>query len=119
MRQVITPRAARMSVATGQRSLGDPGQIFPLAPPLLSGCRLTSDAQMQLPLDIDDDYARIDVSLFDQTPHWHRAMGAAAPCRGGAHFHRAEGGHGRRNGARQSHEGVIDHLLPVYRREAI
>ena len=35
-----------MSVATGQRSLGDPGQIFPLAPPLLSGCLLTNDAQI-------------------------------------------------------------------------
>jgi threonine synthase len=60
--------AAGTSAATGQRSLGDPSLLFPLKPPLLRGCPRTSTPDMQYPLEIDFDYAKIPKSLMDQPP---------------------------------------------------
>ncbi len=56
------------SCAIGQRSFGDPSQLFPLQPVLLTGCPVTSSDAMQYPLEIDYDYDRIDRRLFDQAP---------------------------------------------------
>jgi threonine synthase len=56
------------SLAIGQRSLGDPGQSFPLAPPLTEGCPVTSSTEIQYPLEVDYDYARVPLALFDQFP---------------------------------------------------
>ncbi|MGB6534748.1 MAG: pyridoxal-phosphate dependent enzyme [Xanthobacteraceae bacterium] len=60
--------AAEVSAAIGQRSLGDPSLLFPLTPPLLHGCPRTSTPDMQYPLEIDFDYAKIPKSLMDQPP---------------------------------------------------
>ncbi|HEX4813412.1 MAG TPA: pyridoxal-phosphate dependent enzyme [Nonomuraea sp.] len=56
------------SLATGQRSLGDPTTAFPLFPPLTRGCPKTSTDQLAYPLDVVYDYARADPRLFDQEP---------------------------------------------------
>src|SRR5262249_36072840 len=56
------------SAAIGQRSLGDPSIVFPLYPPLITGCPRTSTAEMQYPLEIDYDYSKISKSLFAQAP---------------------------------------------------
>lgn len=56
------------STATGQRSLGDPSLLFPLYPPLLNGCPETTGAEMQYPLEIDYDYAKVSKDLFRQPP---------------------------------------------------
>ncbi len=56
------------SAAIGQRSLGDPSLLFPLAPPLLRGCSRTSTPDMQYPLEIDFDYEKISRDIFRQPP---------------------------------------------------
>jgi threonine synthase len=56
------------SAATGQRSLGDPDLLFPLYPPLLRGCPRTSTADMQYPLEIDYDYAKVTADLLRRPP---------------------------------------------------
>ncbi len=56
------------SAAIGQRSLGDPSLLFPLAPPLLRGCPRTSTPDMQYPLEIDFDYEKISSDIFRQPP---------------------------------------------------
>jgi threonine synthase len=60
--------AESRSLALGQRSLGDPGQRFPLLPAITTGCPVTSTAELQYPLDIDYDYAQAQLGLFDQSP---------------------------------------------------
>ncbi len=60
--------AANKSAAIGQRSLGDPTLTFPLYPPLLRGCPRTSTADMQYPLEIDFDYAKVSLDIFRQPP---------------------------------------------------
>jgi threonine synthase len=60
--------AANGSAATGQRSLGDPSRLFPLYPPLLRGCPSSSGPDMQFPLEIDFDYAKISKDIFQQAP---------------------------------------------------
>ncbi len=60
--------AANESEAIGQRSLGDPSLLFPLYPPLLTGCPRTSSAEMQYPLEIAFDYSKISMKLFRQAP---------------------------------------------------
>ncbi|HEY7242927.1 MAG TPA: pyridoxal-phosphate dependent enzyme [Xanthobacteraceae bacterium] len=60
--------ASSGSAAIGQRSLGDPTLLFPLDPPLLHGCPRTSTPDMQYPLEIDFDYARISKDIFRQPP---------------------------------------------------
>jgi threonine synthase len=56
------------SAAIGQRSLGDPSLLFPLYPPLLTGCPGTSGEDMQYPLEIAYDYSRISENTFRQPP---------------------------------------------------
>ena len=56
------------SLAIGQRSLGDGTTLYPLSPVLTAGCPATSGPEMQYPLEIAFDYARLDRSLFDQPP---------------------------------------------------
>jgi len=56
------------SLATGQRSLGDPNRVYPLWPPLLEGCRETSNDQVQYPLEITYEYSQCDPALFEQPP---------------------------------------------------
>lgn len=60
--------AASASAAIGQRSLGDPTRLFPLFPPLLEGCPASSTSEMQYPLEIDYDYARVSSDLLRQPP---------------------------------------------------
>lgn len=45
-----------ISLAIGQRSLGDTRIRFPLWPPLTSGCPATSSAEIAYPVDVDYDY---------------------------------------------------------------
>jgi threonine synthase len=59
---------ANASAATAQRSLGDPGLVFPLYPPLVRGCPRTSGTDMQYPLEIDFDYSKVARHLFRQPP---------------------------------------------------
>ena len=56
------------SAAIGQRSLGDPTRLYPLYPPLLEGCPASSTAEMQYPLEIDYDYAKVPAAIFRQPP---------------------------------------------------
>jgi threonine synthase len=67
-RQGIVVMAPNESAAIGQRSLGDPSLMFPLSPPLLRGCPRTSTADMQYPLEIDFDYAKVSTDIFRQPP---------------------------------------------------
>ncbi|WP_049565553.1 threonine synthase [Nonomuraea sp. SBT364] len=54
------------SLATSQRSLGDPSISYPLRPPLTRGCPETSTAELAYPVEVDYDYARVPEGLFDQ-----------------------------------------------------
>jgi threonine synthase len=65
---VTADAAANASAAIGQRSLGDPSLVFPLDPPLLRGCPRTSTPDMQYPLEIDFDYAKVGKEIFRQPP---------------------------------------------------
>ncbi|GAA4101334.1 threonine synthase [Nonomuraea soli] len=56
------------SLATGQRSLGDPAIRFPLWPPLTAGCPETSTAEVAYPVEVDYDYADVSPELFKQPP---------------------------------------------------
>ena len=56
------------SLATGQRSLGNPELEFPLLPVLTMGCPDTSTDEMQYPLEISYDYQQVDTSVFQQDP---------------------------------------------------
>ncbi|BCJ39565.1 hypothetical protein GCM10010168_92560 [Actinoplanes ianthinogenes] len=53
-----------MSLATGQRSLGDPDVRYPLWPPLTGGCPRTSTAETDYPVEVDYDYDRVPPGLF-------------------------------------------------------
>lgn len=80
------------STAIGQRSLGDPSLLFPLYPPLLSGCPRTSGPDMQYPLEIDYDYDTVSAGLFQQPPlpglqRWAPVLPPVAP-----HLSLGEGG---------------------------
>ena len=59
---------ANGSAAIGQRSFGDPSLLYPLSPPLLRGCPRTSTPDMQYPLEIDFDYAKVPKEIFRQPP---------------------------------------------------
>jgi len=77
----IAPTA---SAAIGQRSLGDPTLLFPLAPPLLRGCPRTSTPDIQYPLEIDYEYAKISTDIFRQPAlpsleRWARLLPPLAP----------------------------------------
>ncbi len=55
------------SLATAQRSLGDPSLRYPLFPPLTSGCPRTSTAGIAYPLELDYAYDKVSPELFDAT----------------------------------------------------
>ncbi|MFD9691094.1 pyridoxal-phosphate dependent enzyme [Kitasatospora sp. NPDC001309] len=53
------------SLATGQRSLGDPTLDYPLWPPLTSGCPRTSTEDVSYPVEVDYAYDKADpAALF-------------------------------------------------------
>jgi threonine synthase len=56
------------SHAVAQRSLGDGASVFPLYPPLLDGCPVTSTDEIQYPLEIEFAYDDVDTSVFDGEP---------------------------------------------------
>lgn len=65
------------SLATGQRSLGDPDLRFPLWPPLVRGCPRTGTDDVAYPVEVDYAYDRVDRSVFASAPasgagleHW-------------------------------------------------
>jgi threonine synthase len=60
--------SGNVSAAIGQRSLGDPNQIYPLNPPLPRGCPRSSTPEMQYPLEIDFDYTRIPADVYRRPP---------------------------------------------------
>jgi threonine synthase len=65
----VTPAVtANQSAAIGQRSLGDRSLLYPLQPPLLRGCPRTSTPDMQYPLEIEFDYAKVPRDIFRQPP---------------------------------------------------
>ncbi|MFF0410706.1 pyridoxal-phosphate dependent enzyme [Kitasatospora sp. NPDC004745] len=48
------------SLATGQRSLGDPSLDYPLWPPLTAGCPGTGTADVAYPVEVDYAYGKAD-----------------------------------------------------------
>ncbi|WP_432094033.1 threonine synthase [Streptomyces sp. bgisy100] len=65
------------SLATGQRSLGDPSVSYPLWPPLTSGCPRTGTDEVAHPVEVDYAYGRVPRNLFD------RAAASCVPAGGG------------------------------------
>ena len=63
------PAPLPASLAVAQRSLGDPTRRYPLFPPLVEGCPATSTAELQYPLALDYDYARLPADFFDRDPY--------------------------------------------------
>jgi threonine synthase len=57
-----------VSLAVGQRSLGNPNLRYPLFPPLLNGCPATSNTKIQYPLAIAYDSTRAPVDFFSRLP---------------------------------------------------
>ncbi|MEO3752357.1 pyridoxal-phosphate dependent enzyme [Streptomyces sp. B6B3] len=55
---------AEVSLARGQRSLGDPDVTYPLWPPLTDGCPRTSTDEVAYPVEVDYDYERLPADLF-------------------------------------------------------
>ncbi|MFH8606460.1 pyridoxal-phosphate dependent enzyme [Streptomyces sp. NPDC018029] len=56
------------SLATGQRSLGDPSVRFPLWPPLTAGCPVTSTDTVSYPVEVDYAYDQVPADLFTSAP---------------------------------------------------
>jgi threonine synthase len=52
------------SLATAQRSLGDPSIAYPLWPPLTEGCPRTSTGTVSYPVEVDYAYDRVPAGLF-------------------------------------------------------
>lgn len=78
------PVAMAGSLAVAQRSLGDPKHRFPLFPPLLDGCPVTSTADLQYPLAIEYEYDRLPPDFFAQSPlpglwRWQELLPPLAP----------------------------------------
>ncbi|WP_439677692.1 threonine synthase [Embleya sp. MST-111070] len=59
-----SPAGPGESLATVQRSLGDPSVEFPLWPPLVSGCPVTSTDEVAYPVEVDYAYDRVRPELF-------------------------------------------------------
>ncbi|MFD4997572.1 threonine synthase [Streptomyces buecherae] len=53
------------TLATAQRSLGDPDISYPLWPALTRGCPRTSTDTLSYPVDVDYAYERVDTALFE------------------------------------------------------
>lgn len=62
--QGLRPRPRSQSLATGQRSLGDPAVHYSLWPPLINGCPRTSTDAVAYPLEVDYAYDRVPDDLF-------------------------------------------------------
>ncbi|MFE7526857.1 pyridoxal-phosphate dependent enzyme [Kitasatospora sp. NPDC057542] len=57
------------SLATGQRSLGDPALDFPLWPPITAGCPRTGTDDVSYPVEVDYAYGKADpAGLFAPSP---------------------------------------------------
>lgn len=56
------------SLATLQRSLGDPTISYPLWPPMTSGCPRTSTDSVSYPVEVDYAYDRVDPVMFATAP---------------------------------------------------
>ncbi|MBP6016855.1 MAG: pyridoxal-phosphate dependent enzyme [Candidatus Promineofilum sp.] len=72
------------SLATGQRSLGDPALRYPLFPPLVEGCPATSTVDLQYPLVIDYDYGKVPPDFSKRAPfagiwRWGELLPPLAP----------------------------------------
>ncbi|EPH45364.1 pyridoxal-phosphate dependent enzyme [Streptomyces aurantiacus] len=52
------------SLATGQRSLGDPSVRYPLWPPLTEGCPVTSTDSVAYPVEVDYAYDKLPADFF-------------------------------------------------------
>ncbi|MBO1419197.1 pyridoxal-phosphate dependent enzyme, partial [Streptomyces sp. FH025] len=60
------------SLATGQRSLGDPDLDYPLWPPLTAGCPRTGTADVAYPVEVDYAYDKLDpATLFSPSEKRH------------------------------------------------
>lgn len=59
-------RAHSLSLATGQRSLGNATIHYSLWPPLTNGCPRTSTDAVAYPLEVDYAYDRVPTDLFDR-----------------------------------------------------
>lgn len=55
------------SLATLQRSLGDPTVSYPLWPPMTNGCPRTSTDEISYPVEVDYAYDRVDPVMFATT----------------------------------------------------
>ena len=78
------PAPLPASLAVAQRSLGDPTRRYPLFPPLLAGCPATSTTDLQYPLALDYDTARLPADFFDRDPYpgirrWAELLPPLAP----------------------------------------
>ena len=81
---MTAPAITNVSLATGQRSLGDPTRAFPLFPALVEGCPASSTADLQYPLALDYDYGRLPGDFFDRDPNhgirrWAELLPPLAP----------------------------------------
>ncbi|MGV9884287.1 threonine synthase [Streptomyces sp. NPDC003006] len=70
---------SRDSLATGQRSLGDPSVRFPLWPPLTTGCPVTSTESVSYPVEVDYAYDKVPAGLFTTAPGQARGHERWAP----------------------------------------
>ncbi|MET7297686.1 pyridoxal-phosphate dependent enzyme [Embleya sp. NPDC005575] len=62
-----SPPGRADSLATVQRSMGDPAITYPLWPPLVSGCPRTGTDEVAYPVEVDYAYDRVDPELFAPT----------------------------------------------------
>jgi threonine synthase len=76
--------SAPLSLACGQRSLGDPSRRYPLFPALVEGCPATSTEALQYPLALEYDTARLPTDFFRRDPYpglwrWGELLPPLAP----------------------------------------
>jgi len=81
---IVPPATPPASLAVAQRSLGDPTRQFPLFPPLVEGCPVSSTAELQYPLALDYDTARLPGDFFGRDPYpgirrWAELLPPLAP----------------------------------------
>ncbi|GAA3139429.1 threonine synthase [Planomonospora alba] len=67
------------SLATGQRSPGDPAITYPLWPPLTSGCPRTGTAEIAYPVEVDYAYDEVPDDLFRRSHGPSAALDRWAP----------------------------------------
>ncbi|WP_440581848.1 threonine synthase [Streptomyces flavofungini] len=79
MTSPFAPMTSRESLATGQRSLGDPSVRFPLWPPLTAGCPVTGTGSVSYPVEVDYAYDKVPADLFATAPGRPRGHERWAP----------------------------------------